>query len=284
MIDSITIIKPDDWHVHLRDGAFLNRTVADSARQFARAIVMPNLTPPIVNYQQAQAYKDRIDACNTALQPLMTLYMTDNTNAHDVEAAHASGIVKGVKLYPAGATTNSANGVTDIVNTYDTLGTMEELGLPLLIHGEVTHHQVDIFDRESRFIEDELIPLLESFPDLPVVFEHITTKDAVELVSSNQYRLGATITPQHLMYNRNDLLVGGIRPHLYCLPVLKRSSHQQALQDIVYQGHTRFFLGTDSAPHALHDKQKRLWLCWVLFGASGYRTLYRDFCHSGSLG
>lgn len=252
---SLTIIQPDDWHLHLRDGAVLTRTVADTANQFARAIIMPNLTPPVTNTAMATEYKARIDAQATGLEPLMTLYLTDNTSAEDILAAHASGIVKAVKLYPAGATTNSAAGVTAMENVFEAIATMEEVGMPLLVHGEITHAEVDIFDREKGFIDTQLIPLLERFPKLNLVFEHITTKEAAEFVQTTSYKVGATITPQHLMYNRNNLLVGGVKPHLYCLPVLKRNTHQQALQDAVISGNARFFLGTDSAPHAQGAKE-----------------------------
>jgi dihydroorotase len=252
---SLTIIQPDDWHLHLRDGEVLTRTVADTAKQFARAIIMPNLTPPVTNTAMATEYKVRIDAQNTGLEPLMTLYLTDKTSAEDIRTAHASGIVKAVKLYPAGATTNSAAGVTAMENVFEAIATMEEVGMPLLVHGEITHADVDIFDREKGFIDTQLIPLLERFPKLNLVFEHITTKEAAEFVQATNYNVGATITPQHLMYNRNNLLVGGVKPHLYCLPVLKRNIHQQALQDAVVSGNTRFFLGTDSAPHAQGAKE-----------------------------
>ncbi len=252
---SLTLIQPDDWHLHLRDGAVLSRTVADTAKQFGRAIIMPNLTPPVTNTAMATEYKARIDAQATGLMPLMTLYLTDHTSADDIRTAHASGIVKAVKLYPAGATTNSAAGVTAMANAYDAIATMEELGMPLLVHGEITHAEVDIFDREKGFIDSQLIPLLERFPKLNLVFEHITTKEAAEFVQSSSYKVGATLTPQHLMYNRNHLLVGGVKPHLYCLPVLKRNTHQQALRDAVVSGNPRFFLGTDSAPHAQGAKE-----------------------------
>ena len=252
---SLTIIQPDDWHLHLRDGAVLTRTVADTANQFARAIIMPNLTPPVTNTAMATEYKARIDAQNTGLEPLMTLYLTDKTSAEDIRSAHASGIVKAVKLYPAGATTNSAAGVTAMENVFEAIAAMEEIGMPLLVHGEITHADVDIFDREKGFIDTQLIPLLERFPKLNLVFEHITTKEAAEFVQATSFNVGATITPQHLMYNRNNLLVGGVKPHLYCLPVLKRNTHQQALQDAVVSGNSRFFLGTDSAPHAQGAKE-----------------------------
>jgi len=252
---TLTLVQPDDCHLHLRDGPALARTVQDSARQFGRAIIMPNLTPPVTNTALAQEYKSRLDAQGTNLEALMTLYLTDQTSAADIREAHASGIVKAVKLYPAGATTNSAAGVTAMENVFDAIATMEELGMPLLVHGEITHADVDIFDREKGFIDSQLVPLLARFPNLRLVFEHITTKEAAQFVQQASDNVGATITPQHLMYNRNHLLVGGVKPHLYCLPVLKRSTHQQALQDAVVSGDSRFFLGTDSAPHAQGAKE-----------------------------
>ena len=252
---TLTIIQPDDWHLHLRDGEVLARTVTDTAKQFGRAIVMPNLKPPVTNTDMAAAYKARIDAQGTDLDALMTLYLTDNTTAEDIRAASESNIVKALKYYPAGATTNSAAGVTALENAYEAIAMMEELGVPLLLHGEITHSHVDIFDREKVFIDTKLIPLQKRFPKLRMVLEHITTKQAAEFVQQSDVNVAATITPQHLMYNRNHMLVGGINPHLYCLPVLKRNIHQEALQDAVISGDDRFFLGTDSAPHAKGDKE-----------------------------
>lgn len=255
---TLTITRPDDWHLHLRDDAALNRTVIDTARQFGRAIIMPNLRPPVTSTQMAADYRQRILTVlpdNTDFEPLMTLYLTDNTPADEIETAVNSGIVKAVKLYPAGATTNSDAGVTDLKNCYRTLEFMQKLGMPLLVHGEVTDQDIDIFDREKRFIDDKLIPLLNDFPDLKVVFEHITTADAANFVSDAGANLAATITPHHLLYNRNDLLVGGIRPHYFCLPVLKRNTHQRALLTAATSGNPKFFLGTDSAPHARHTKE-----------------------------
>ena len=252
---TLTIIQPDDWHLHLRDGEVLARTVTDTAKQFGRAIVMPNLKPPVTNTDMAVAYKARIDAQGTDLDALMTLYLTDNTTAEDIRAASESNIVKALKYYPAGATTNSAAGVTALENAYEAIAMMEELGVPLLLHGEITHSHVDIFDREKVFIDTKLIPLQKRFPKLRMVLEHITTKQAAEFVQQSDVNVAATITPQHLMYNRNHMLVGGINPHLYCLPVLKRNIHQEALQDAVISGDDRFFLGTDSAPHAKGDKE-----------------------------
>jgi dihydroorotase len=252
---TLTIIQPDDWHLHLRDGEVLARTVTDTAKQFGRAIVMPNLKPPVTNTDMAVAYKARIDAQGTDLDALMTLYLTDNTTAEDIRAASESNIVKALKYYPAGATTNSAAGVTALENAYEAIAMMEELGVPLLLHGEITHSHVDIFDREKVFIDTKLIPLQKRFPKLRMVLEHITTKQAAEFVQQSDVNVAATITPQHLMYNRNHMLVGGIKPHLYCLPVLKRNIHQEALQEAVISGDDRFFLGTDSAPHAKGDKE-----------------------------
>lgn len=252
---TLTIIQPDDWHLHLRDGEVLARTVTDTAKQFGRAIIMPNLKPPVTNADMAAAYKARIDAQGTDLDPLMTLYLTDNTTAEDIRAAKESTIVKALKYYPAGATTNSAAGVTALEHAYDAIAMMEELGVPLLLHGEITHSHVDIFDREKVFIDTKLIPLQKRFPKLRMVLEHITTKQAAEFVLQSETNVAATITPQHLMYNRNHMLVGGIKPHLYCLPVLKRNIHQEALQEAVISGDDRFFLGTDSAPHAKGDKE-----------------------------
>jgi len=254
-MQALTLTRPDDWHLHLRDGPVLTRTVSDTARQFSRAVIMPNLTPPVVTTAMAIDYKARLDAQGTRLTPLMTLYLTDNTSAQEIQRAYDSGIVKAVKLYPAGATTNSAAGVTNIGHIYPAIEMLQELGMPLLVHGEVTHKDVDIFDREKGFIDQQLAPLLDRFPRLKCVFEHITTAEAAQFVAQANELVGATITPQHLLYNRNDLLVGGVKPHLYCLPVLKRNTHQQALQDAVASGNNKFFLGTDSAPHAQGAKE-----------------------------
>lgn len=275
---TLTITRPDDWHLHLRDDAALTRTVIDTARQFARAIIMPNLRPPVTTTQMATDYRQRILAVlpdNTDFQPLMTLYLTDNTPADEIKTAVNSGIVKAVKLYPAGATTNSDAGVTDLKNCYSTLETMQKLGIPLLVHGEVTDHDIDIFDREKRFIDDKLIPLLNDFPELKVVFEHITTADAANFVSEAGANLAATITPHHLLYNRNDLLVGGIRPHYFCLPVLKRNTHQQALLTAATSGNPKFFLGTDSAPHARHTKENSCG-CAGIYSAHAAIELYAE--------
>ncbi len=249
---SITLTRPDDWHVHLRDGAVLADVVPHTARQFGRAIVMPNLKPPVTTTAMAAAYRERILAALPAgmrFEPLMTLYLTDNTRADEIRRAVDSGFVKAVKLYPAGATTNSDAGVTDLKRCMGALEAMQELGLPLLIHGEVTDADIDLFDREAVFIERILQPLRKSLPGLRVVFEHITTKDAAEYVRDADGDIGATITAHHLLYNRNAIFKGGIRPHYYCLPVLKRETHRQALLEAAISGNPRFFLGTDSAPH-----------------------------------
>ena len=248
----ITLRRPDDWHLHLRDGAMLKAVLPETARHFARAIIMPNLVPPVVTGAQAAAYRERILAAlpeGMTFEPLMTLYLTEDTDPDDVAAAHASGLVKAVKLYPAGATTNSASGVRDFNRIGPVLERMAEIGLPLCTHGEVTTAGVDIFDREAVFIETVLDPLRQAHPGLKVVMEHITTSDAADYVRSVPEGLGATITTHHLVINRNHILVGGIRPHYYCLPVAKREEHRQALVAAATSGDARFFLGTDSAPH-----------------------------------
>ncbi len=257
-ITQLTITQPDDWHLHLRDESALIRTVADSGRYFGRAIVMPNLRPPVTTTALAISYRERILQArpdNNNFAPLMTLYLTDNTTAEEIQLAHQSGIVHAVKLYPAGATTNSDAGVTDLKLCSQALAEMERLQMPLLVHGEVTDSDIDVFDREKVFIDQVLIPLLNTFPALKVVFEHITTADAVDFVIESNARVAATITPHHLLLNRNDLLVGGIHPHNYCLPVLKRNTHQQALIKAATSSNPKFFLGTDSAPHTQHLKE-----------------------------
>lgn len=254
----ITLTQADDWHLHLRDGAAMVDAVAHTARQFARAIVMPNLKPPVTTTAQALAYRQRIiDAlpAGSRFEPLMTLYLTDNTDPDEIRRARDSGHIHAAKLYPAGATTNSDSGVTRIEALYPALETMAEIGMPLLVHGEVTRSEIDIFDREQVFIDEVLKPLHTALPELKIVLEHITTEQAVNFVSQAGPRVAATITAHHLLYNRNDLLVGGIRPHLYCLPVLKRNRHQTALIAAATSGNPKFFLGTDSAPHARHDKE-----------------------------
>ena len=258
MTDTLTLTRPDDWHLHLRDGVALAAVLPDTARQFARAIVMPNLKPPVTTTALAGAYRERILAARPAgsdFEPLMTLYLTDATPPAEIAAAKASGFVQGVKLYPAGATTNSDSGVTDIRRCDDTLAEMARLGMPLLIHGEVTDAEIDAFDREAVFIDRILGPLLQRHPTLRVVFEHITTRDAAQFVRDAGPNVGATITAHHLLYNRNALFQGGIRPHNYCLPVLKREVHRAALVEAAISGSAKFFLGTDSAPHARHTKE-----------------------------
>ena len=257
MTDLITITRPDDWHVHVRDGAALNTVVPHTAAQFARAIIMPNLRPPITTTAQALAYRERILAAlppEANFQPLMTLYLTDNLAPEEILRARDAGVVA-VKLYPAGATTNSDAGVTDIRKTYWTLQAMQRAGLPLLVHGEVTAPEIDLFDREAVFIESQLIPLRRDFPELKVVVEHITTREAAQYVHGADRFTAATITAHHLLYNRNALFTGGIRPHYYCLPVLKREEHRVALVAAATSGSSKFFLGTDSAPHPAHLKE-----------------------------
>ncbi len=274
----LTITRPDDWHVHLRDGAALSAVAPDTARQFARAIVMPNLKPPVVTVEQARGYRERVLAAlpaGTDFQPLMTLYLTDNTPPAEIERARASGIVHAVKYYPAGATTNSDSGVTDMTRVYRVIDAMQRCGLPLLVHGEVTDPFVDVFDREMVFIEHVLAPLLERFPDLKLVFEHVTTADAVEFVQSQPGNVAATITAHHLLLNRNAMVEGGIRPHHYCLPVLKREEHRQALLRAATGGNPRFFLGTDSAPHARHTKEAACG-CAGLYTAHNALELYAE--------
>ena len=254
---SLTITRPDDWHVHLRDGEVLANTVKDISRYFGRAIVMPNLVPPVTNTELATSYYERImaSAPSAHFKPLMVLYLTDNTTAQDIEEAKASGLVFAAKLYPAGATTDSSSGVTDVANLKDVFVAMQRVEMPLLIHGEVTTDDIDIFDREQVFIDTILAPLVASYPDLKVVLEHITTKNAVDFVKSASNNVAATITVHHLLFNRNHMLVGGIRPHYFCLPILKRNIHQQALIEAATSGNAKFFLGTDSAPHAKHAKE-----------------------------
>ncbi|MBO6790130.1 MAG: dihydroorotase [Dinoroseobacter sp.] len=256
-MNRLTLQRPDDWHLHLRDGAMLKAVLPETARDFGRAIIMPNLVPPVVTGADAAAYRDRILAVmpdGADFTPLMTLYLTEETDPADVALAHASGLITSIKLYPAGATTNSASGVRDFDRVRPVLEKMAEIGLPLCVHGEVTHPEVDIFDREAVFIETVLDPIRRATPGLKVTMEHVTTSDAVEYVMGAEGHIGATITTHHLMINRNHLLVGGIRPHYYCLPVAKRESHRKALVKAATSGHARFFLGTDSAPHTDPNK------------------------------
>ncbi|QOL50552.1 dihydroorotase [Massilia litorea] len=256
--NSITITRPDDWHLHLRDGAALASVLPHTARQFARAIVMPNLKPPVTTTVAAAAYRERILAAlpeGMSFEPLMTLYLTNNTDPDEIRRAMDSGFIHAVKLYPAGATTNSDAGVTDLRNCYKVLEVMQEVGMPLLVHGEVTDHDIDLFDREAVFIERVMRPLRRDLPALSIVFEHITTKDAAQYVAEAEGPIAATITAHHLLYNRNEIFRGGIRPHYYCLPVLKREEHRLALVTAATSGDERFFLGTDSAPHAIGAKE-----------------------------
>ena len=257
-MDQISIILPDDWHLHLRDGTALSTSVPAATRGFGRGIVMPNLKPPVTTVDRAQDYRDRILSSRpegSDWEPLMVLYLTDNTSPDEIRAAADCGFIHGCKYYPAGATTNSDSGVTNIDNINSVLETMQEVGMVLQLHGEVTDHDIDIFDREAVFIERHLLKLVDNFPNLKIVLEHITTRQAAEFVSSTGDNIGATITPQHLLYNRNDMLAGGIRPHLYCLPILKRDVHQKALIEVATSGNKKFFLGTDSAPHTKGHKE-----------------------------
>lgn len=282
----LEITRPDDWHLHLRDGAALGSVVADTARQFARAIVMPNLKPPVTTVAQAEDYRRRILAglpADTHFQPLMTLYLTEATTPEEIARAKASGIVHAVKYYPAGATTNSQAGVRDLAHVYPVLEAMEQQGLPLLMHGEVTDPTVDIFDREHAFIERHLIPLRERYPNLRMVLEHITTRAAVEFIREAPAHVGATITAHHLLLNRNAIFEGGIRPHHYCLPVLKRETHRTALVEAATGGDTHFFLGTDSAPHAQEAKEAACG-CAGIYTAHAAIELYAEaFEQAGKL-
>lgn len=275
-MERITLTRPDDWHLHVRDGDVLPAVLPFTARCFSRAIIMPNLQPPVTTTAHALAYRERIVAAlppGATFRPLMTLYLTDTTPAAEIGRAMASGEVFGVKLYPAGATTNSDSGVTDIAHCAATLAEMERLGMPLLVHGEVTHDEVDIFDREAVFIDSILAPLVERHPDLKVVFEHITTAEAADFVAGASANVAATITAHHLLLNRNDMLVGGIRPHNYCLPVLKRERHREALVAAATSGSPNFFLGTDSAPHSRSSKESSCG-CAGTFSAPAAIELY----------
>lgn len=280
----ITLTRPDDWHLHLRDGALMASVLPDTARQFARAIVMPNLRPPVTTTAQAAAYRERILAALPAgmsFQPLMTLYLTDNTRPEEIRAARASGFVHGVKYYPAGATTNSDSGVTDIAKCHATLAVMEEVGMPLLVHGEVTNPKVDVFDREAVFIDTVLLPLLARFPRLRVVLEHITTRHAVDFIHGAPAHVAATVTAHHLLYNRTAMFAGGIRPHMYCLPVLKREEHREALLAAATSGSPKFFLGTDSAPHARNTKETACG-CAGIYTAHAALELYAEAFESAN--
>ena len=277
-MQTLTITRPDDWHLHLRDSDALKAVVGHTAERFGRAIIMPNLKPPVTTTAQAQAYRERILAAlpeNSHFEPLMTLYLTDNTPPEEIARARESGVVHAVKLYPAGATTNSDSGLTDIHKTEATLAAMAELGMPLLVHGEVTAHEVDIFDRERVFLETVLAPLLERHPRLKVVAEHITTAEMARFVEGAGANVAATITPQHLLLNRNAMLVGGMRPHHYCLPVLKRETHRAVLVELATSGNPKFFLGTDSAPHAKGAKESACG-CAGIYSAHAAIELYAE--------
>lgn len=285
MTQQLTLTRPDDWHIHLRDGASLARTVGDAAQQFSRAIVMPNLVPPVMNTEQALAYKERILVARPAgsqFEPLMVLYLTDNTDPAEIAIAKAAGVTA-CKLYPAGATTNSASGVTDLKKIYPVLEAMQNAGMHFLLHGEVTDSAIDIFDREKVFIDRTLTEVVKNFPSLKMVLEHITTADAAQFVADAPANVGATITAHHLLYNRNHMLAGGIRPHYYCLPILKRGTHQQALIKAATSGSPKFFLGTDSAPHT-KDKKEAACGCAGSYTAYAAIELYAEaFEDAGAL-
>jgi len=282
----ITIIRPDDWHLHLRDGEHLRAVLPDTARRFARAIVMPNLKPPVATTKLALEYRGRILAALPAgarFEPLMTLYLTDNTRAEEIVTARSSGAVHAVKYYPAGATTNSDSGVTDLAKCHRVLAAMEKHGMPLLVHGEVTDPEVDIFDREKVFIERVLSPLVARFDGLKVVMEHITTREGAQFVSSAPPRVAATLTAHHLLLSRNALFAGGVRPHLYCLPVLKREAHRRALVEAATGGNPKFFLGTDSAPHARHTKENDCGCAGIYTAHAGIELYAEVFAAAGAL-
>ncbi len=285
-MEHLTITRPDDWHIHLRDGAALETTVPHAARIFGRAIVMPNLRPPVTTVEDAISYRERIMAAVPAasgFQPLMTLYLTDRSSPEEIALARQSGLVTALKLYPAGATTNSDPGVTSLEQLYPTIEAMQEHDLPLLIHGEVTDADIDIFDRERVFLERHLTPITKRFPDLRVVMEHITTQEAAEFVASASSKVAATITAHHLLLDRNAMFVGGIRPHLYCLPVLKREKHRQALVAAATSGSPKYFLGTDSAPHARPTKETACG-CAGIYTAHAAIELYAEvFDQAGAL-
>jgi dihydroorotase len=283
---SITIRRPDDWHVHFRDGAVLQQVVPFTARVFGRAIVMPNLTPPVTNAATAASYRGRIMRAvpaGVAFTPLMTCYLTDDTDLSDLVSGHAGGAFTAAKLYPAHATTNSQHGVTAIEKIYPVLEAMAEHGIPLLTHGEITRAEVDIFDREKGFIDEVLIPVMERFPGLKVVMEHITTKQGVQVARSYRSRMGATITPQHLLYNRNAIFQGGLRPHMYCLPVLKREEHRLALRAAATSGEASFFLGTDTAPHLRHLKEAGCGCAGVFSAPVAIQAYLKAFAEEGAL-
>jgi dihydroorotase len=285
MTDTLTITRPDDWHIHFRDGAAMQSVLPDTARVFGRAIAMPNLKPPVVSVADAAAYRERLlaAAAGTRFEPLMTLYLTDNTQPDEIRRARASGFVHAVKYYPAGATTHSDSGVTELAKAYKAIAAMEETGMPLLLHGEVVDGEVDVFDREAVFIERHLVRLLRDFPGLKIVLEHITTRQAAEFVMAAPATVAATVTVHHLLYNRNAMFKGGIRPHMYCLPVLKREQHRQALVAAAISGNPKFFLGTDSAPHAAGAKETACG-CAGIYSAHAAIELYAEaFEDAGAL-
>ena len=286
MSNTITIRQPDDWHVHFRDGAMLQSAVPFTARQFRRAIVMPNLVPPVTTVDAARAYRDRIRVAvpdGIDFEPLMTAYLTDTIDVGELARGAEEGVFSAVKLYPAGATTNSDSGVTDLKNVTGVLECMQAVGLPLLLHGEVTDPEIDIFDREARFIEQKLIGLRADFPELKVVFEHATTKDAVDYVLSQDSHMGCTITAHHLVINRTDIFKGGIRPHLYCLPIAKREVHRQALRAAATSGDKRFFLGTDTAPHPVHEKESDCGCAGIFSAPTAMQVYTQVFDEEGAL-
>ncbi|MBN4080436.1 dihydroorotase [Beggiatoa alba] len=277
-MQSITLIRPDDWHLHVRDGELLKDIIPHTAKRFARAIIMPNLNPPVTTTKQAALYQQRIQAAvpeNTSFTPLMTLYLTDNMPPEEIVSAKKSGLIKAVKYYPAGATTNSDAGVTDLKKTYAVLESMQKHSMPFLIHGEVTDTTIDVFDREAVFIEKILLPLSKDFPELKIVLEHITTTQAVEFIQSTTKNIAATITPQHLLFNRNAIFKGGLRPHYYCLPILKRECHRDALIKAATSGNPKFFLGTDSAPHSQNKKESACG-CAGIYSAHAAIELYAE--------
>jgi dihydroorotase len=289
-MQEITLIKPDDWHLHLRDGALLATVLPDTTRRFARALIMPNLQPPVTTVAAARAYRERIYAMlptvspgQSRFEPLMTLYLTDHTPPEEIRKAKACGFVSGVKLYPAGATTHSDAGVTDITHCQAAIEAMQDVGLPLLVHGEVTDPSVDVFDREAAFIERTLEPLVEQFPALKLSLEHITTRQGAAFVANTRPGVVATITPQHLLYNRNALFQGGVRPHYYCLPILKREEHRQALLQAATSGNPKFFLGTDSAPHATSTKETACGCAGCYTAYAGIELYAEAFAAAGAL-
>jgi len=284
--DSITITQPDDWHVHLRDDTMLQQVAGYTARQFRRAIIMPNLTPPVTTAAMGAAYRERIKAATTDFpdfEPLMTAYLTDDMDPNEIVRGFNDGVFTAAKLYPANATTNSAAGVTDVTKIYPVLEAMQRIGMPLLVHGEVVSDDIDVFDREAAFIDQIMQPLLKIMPELRVVFEHITTQDAAEFVAAGNNNLAATITVHHLQINRNDMLVGGIKPHLYCLPIAKRELHRQALRKAATSGSNKFFLGTDTAPHAIGDKESSCGCAGIFSAPHALENYVQVFEEEGAL-